>query len=884
MNHASRHPLQRHPLPSSSQRLATLALAAALTATLAACGGGGSSPASQEVAVAAPLAILAQPLDSQVTAGTAAQFSISTSGQGQTYQWQRSADGGVNWQDIAGATAATLQLANVGPADNGQLIRALITQSGASMPSAAVKLTVTAAIVAPAISIAPADVTAIAGTDASFTTTATGTSLAYRWQRSGNGTDWADIAGQTQPTLTLAALALDGNGSQVRVVVSNTAGSITSAPARLSVQAASTVPSISNQPAAASVVAPDAASFTVVASGQPAPTYQWQRSTDGGSSYVDIAGATAASYSTGATSLANNGERLRVRVSNSAGNVLSESQVLTVTAAQIAPTISQQPLDQSVTAGQAVTLTSAADGTPSPTLQWQVSLDGGSTWANINGATGGSYVFTASTNDDGRRYRVVATNSKGSVSSRGALLTVTATSALANRAWTAGERWVSPDATATTVDQGLDSKLLEYAAKSVIDQQGRVTTVFAKMSGGVVHLAAMRVVPGTGSGVAQVGAPVVIDTGAPADVLAEVTLAVSPNGNAVAGWSVKAACTAQTYDTSGTCKYLYIARYLAATGQWQAPTLLADTPTTEHALLINNAGDVLARYYSVKPATTGTVYSALAWRGYSQGAWQRNIYDLESGFTVESILLDAAGRFTAAGRKVQAGGSRNYDLAVVRGSVANGASPVEVVDQRGATVVFDGLFGNSAGQQVLMWHQDNGVRISQYAATLDDPAGAWQVADLGVTPPVASAVPGALAEDGGFQWYSFSTLRCSTQRRVAGVWGVETALPAVLCQGAPKTAIAGNGDVLALRTTSTTAGQWLSFDARLQKLMHSPATTPVAGDYLFGLQGMLAGDLLLASNGIGAFVSVNKYDVLPTAAAPNGDSRGLNGIWGLTLR
>jgi alpha-tubulin suppressor-like RCC1 family protein len=47
------------------------------------------------------------------------------------------------------------------------------------------------------------------------------------------------------------------------------------------------------------------------------------------------------------------------------------------------PSFSTQPASQAVTVGGAASFTAAADGTPMPTLQWQVSADGGSSWTNL---------------------------------------------------------------------------------------------------------------------------------------------------------------------------------------------------------------------------------------------------------------------------------------------------------------------------------------------------------------------------------------------------------------------------------------------------------------------------------------------------------------------
>ncbi|MBL8201967.1 MAG: hypothetical protein JNK40_13455 [Chromatiales bacterium] len=92
----------------------------------------------------------------------------------------------------------------------------------------------------------------------------------------------------------------------------------------------------------------------------------------------------------------------------------------------IAPRFGTEPADASVAAGQTATFTATAgsDGTPL-TLQWAVSTDNGVTWSGIPGATGTSYTTPATTlADDGRRYRLTATNDVGSTDSAAALLTV----------------------------------------------------------------------------------------------------------------------------------------------------------------------------------------------------------------------------------------------------------------------------------------------------------------------------------------------------------------------------------------------------------------------------------------------------------------------------
>src|SRR5208282_1176294 len=104
-------------------------------------------------------------------------------------------------------------------------------------------------------------------------------------------------------------------------------------------------PTITTQPVNQTVTAGQTATFTVAAAGTAPLSYQWQKSG------VNIAGATAASYTTPVTTTGNSGSTFDVVVSNTAGTVTSAAATLTVTAAAVAPTITTQPVNQTVTAG-----------------------------------------------------------------------------------------------------------------------------------------------------------------------------------------------------------------------------------------------------------------------------------------------------------------------------------------------------------------------------------------------------------------------------------------------------------------------------------------------------------------------------------------------------
>jgi regulation of enolase protein 1 (concanavalin A-like superfamily) len=92
-----------------------------------------------------------------------------------------------------------------------------------------------------------------------------------------------------------------------------------------------TPPVITSQPISRTVIAGQTATFSVVASGTAPLTYQWQKRG------VNISGATGASYTTPATTIADSGAAFRVLISNSVGSVTSAGATLTVTGATNQP-------------------------------------------------------------------------------------------------------------------------------------------------------------------------------------------------------------------------------------------------------------------------------------------------------------------------------------------------------------------------------------------------------------------------------------------------------------------------------------------------------------------------------------------------------------------
>jgi len=257
-----------------------------------------------------------------------------------------------------------------------------------------------------------------AGQTATFTSAASGNPTPIvQWQVStDNGTSWTNISGATSIIYSFTAQAGD-NGKQFHAVFTNTAGSATTNNATLTVN---TAPVVTTQPVNQSINAGQSATFTAAASGFPAPTVQWQVSTNNGSTWSNINGATSTTYSFSAQA-ADNGKQYRAVFTNTAGTATTNSATLTVYSA---PVITTHPASQTVNAGQTATFTSAASGNPAPTVQWQLSTDNGSTWSNITGATSTTYSFTAQISDNGKQYRAVFTNLVGAATSTAAILTI----------------------------------------------------------------------------------------------------------------------------------------------------------------------------------------------------------------------------------------------------------------------------------------------------------------------------------------------------------------------------------------------------------------------------------------------------------------------------
>ncbi len=434
--------VDRHCRPSTSAfvRLRSallrrwgLLIVALVTSLLAACGG--SDEGSPQVPT-----LLTQPVDQSVVEGGTATFAVNADGAAPlSYQWASSSDA-TTYAPIAGAGAASYSTGATSLAQNGMHYRVTVSNAVGSVTSSAVRLTVTQVVVAPAITVQPADQAVVAPATATFHVTATGTALSYQWQVSTDGgASFAGLGAPDSPTLSVSNTFAAQDGARYRVVVGNSAGNATSAAALLSVSPTPAAPMFTTQPASQTIVLGQAVDFTVAVAATPVATMQWNV---GGFSVLNgaiasgpctgatAAGATTTTLTLTAAPLSCSGALVVAVASNGVmPDAVSMSATLTVNPLPVAPTITAQPLDVSAVAPATASFTAAAGGVPSPTVQWQLSSDGGVTWANITGATSAGYTTPATTiGDNGARFRAVFSNASGTAISNAATLTVTSAS------------------------------------------------------------------------------------------------------------------------------------------------------------------------------------------------------------------------------------------------------------------------------------------------------------------------------------------------------------------------------------------------------------------------------------------------------------------------
>jgi len=266
----------------------------------------------------------------------------------------------------------------------------------------------------PNITTQPQSQTVIAGTNVSFSVTATGTQTPFTFQWSFNDTnltDNAQISGATTNILNLTGVGITNAGNYRVVVTDRHASSTTSSVATLTVLLP---PTITAQPQSAALLVGSDVVFNVTAVGTAPLAYQWRFN---GSA---IPGATTNGLTMTNLQLAAAGE-YTVQITNIAGSITSAVATLSFV---FPPGVLTSPVDRRVPEGSTTSFTVTTSGTGPLYYQWQKEGTDLADDSRLNGTTNATLTISNLQFDDAGSYRVVVSNAYGVATSAAAALAV----------------------------------------------------------------------------------------------------------------------------------------------------------------------------------------------------------------------------------------------------------------------------------------------------------------------------------------------------------------------------------------------------------------------------------------------------------------------------
>ncbi|MDE2521860.1 MAG: hypothetical protein O0X93_01705, partial [Methanocorpusculum sp.] len=329
-------------------------------------------------------------------------------------QWQYSTNGGGSWQDIVGANAAT---ATWTPGATGSYeVRLQATNSDGTTTSDTVSVIIYAApTVSATVSPTAGPVQQMLTLTGSVTDPAPGTT-AYQWQSAPAETgEWTDISGATALTYQYAYDGAPGT-TWYRLAATGTGGTAYSTAVSYTAYAMPTV---------TAAVTPDQGPLTQSLTlsaviNDPGPgetTYQWQTSSNGGTTWTSIDGAITNPYTYTFTGSAGQ-HQFRIIATGTGGSAASDP----VTYTAIAPPVFSTATVSPSTGTYPLVVTFTADATDTTAYQWQMSENNGQTWTDIASTATGQYTHAT---PGTYLWRVTATGIGGTTTSETITITVT---------------------------------------------------------------------------------------------------------------------------------------------------------------------------------------------------------------------------------------------------------------------------------------------------------------------------------------------------------------------------------------------------------------------------------------------------------------------------
>ena len=338
-----------------------------------------------------------QPKGKSIVLGDSLTLSVKATGSGLKYQWYFKKSGQTAWSVWNNRTHASEQVTPNATWDGIQLYCRVTDVAGKILKSNTVTIRVLA------ITSQPKSQTVSKGSSVTVAIKATGNGLKYQWYFKKKGqTAWSVWNGHTLASET-ATPNDSWNGIQLYCRVTDSAGhSISSDTATITLVSG---PVITAQPKNQFIVLGSSATISVKASGSGL-SYQWYYKKKGQTAWNVWNGRTHASE-TVTPNVTWDGIQLYCRVTDGAGNRVNSS-VMSVSVLSI----SVQPVNQTVAAGNSITLSLKATGS-GLSYQWYFRKKGQSAFSVWNGRTHASETVAPNATWNGIQLYCVVKDSAG---------------------------------------------------------------------------------------------------------------------------------------------------------------------------------------------------------------------------------------------------------------------------------------------------------------------------------------------------------------------------------------------------------------------------------------------------------------------------------------
>ena len=403
-------PIARAALPAAQASANVLAIVFRWAAGVAAALGGVQ-------AVSGASTVITNPLSTNIVQGQPFVLRLTTAPDQAHYWTASNLPSGIG---LVGTNGKAFWQLYGTPTVNGKYVVGLTAKDQASSGSSrtvtanlTINIAAGVAVTPPNITNHPVSLSVTQGQTATFAVVAGGTApLTYFWRKGG-----IVLTNGPNPSLVIPNVQ-SANAGAYSVIVSNSAGAVTSSNATLTVIVPPTAPTITTHPASQTVNLGQDATFTVAATGSTPLNYFWRKGT------TVLTNSTSPSF-TILNAQSTDAGTYSVIVSNSVGTATSSNATLTVNTVIIAPTITTQPTNQFVFQGQNVSFFVAAGGTAPFNYQWRKNGANLADNTRLSGTQSNLLAISGALTNDAGNYAVVVANSSGSVTSQVAVLTVT---------------------------------------------------------------------------------------------------------------------------------------------------------------------------------------------------------------------------------------------------------------------------------------------------------------------------------------------------------------------------------------------------------------------------------------------------------------------------